>query len=107
MDIKVLKKVMFRENKECGEGRKAIELIGSKKSMLVNKRGETGCFSKKIIKKNVLCLNIRAGENKKGGEGNKNKERKEVAVFEEGGKTELIKLKELDILVKDAFGSEL
>ena len=98
------------------KSREAIELIGLKELILISKKREAGCFNRKVVKKNILYLNIKAGENKKNrksGESEKNRTdrinrvNREVTVFKKGGKTELIKLKKLDILMRNIFRSEL
>ena len=52
-------------------------------------------------KKTVFEKNRDNKEGKKDGEGGENKEDEKIAMFEKGGKAELVKLKKLNILVRN------
>ena len=100
------KKTVLKKDKECGENVEIIKLISLKKLVLVGK-GKVDCLSRRVVEGDTLCLNIRVGEGEEGRKDGVDKVGGEVAVFKKSKKVELIKLEELDILIKNVFGSEL
>ena len=104
MEIILKKGKKGGKNKKSEKNKEVIKFITLKELVLVGKEGEIGCFSRIVVKGDVLCLNIRVNKGEEDEEGG------EVIIFKKGGEAEFIEfinLKKLEISVRNVFRFEL